>query len=58
MSSAEIGDGFAGDANGASFSTETRAAAFRHSGVTTIATQENANVQLVFFPFEIGEETL
>ncbi len=53
---ADFGDGFSGDADGAGFLAQARAIAIGAGGVAAIAAEENADVQLVFFAFEILEE--
>src|SRR5580704_6102233 len=53
---ANFGDRFAGNANGASFRSQTRAAAFGTGRVATVSAQKYADVELVFLALEIVEE--
>ena len=53
---ADFGDRAARDFHGAGFGAQARAAAIGTGGVSAIAAQKNAHVQLVFFALEPGEK--
>ena len=55
---ADFRDGFARKANGARLRAKARAVAFGTNRVTSIAAQENPDVEFVFLPFEPLEEAV
>ena len=54
---AKLGDGMAGDADGAGFGAQAGSAAIRASGIPAIAAQKDADVQFIFFAFEPSEKS-
>src|SRR5246127_5585046 len=54
----EVGDGAAGNAHGTGFGTQTGAAELGTNGISAVAAQKHAHVELVLFALEPIEETL